>query len=420
MTETSQGSQPIQTDQGGIQEDSITTKAFGPNTVAHSLNRGRYSMEMEVDCENDLPFLHQKLHAIAKAQEIQYLAVFDYWVNEKKSEIDAQDSSGRAALHIAIELHLTLEAKSLVRGGPDVTIRDFDGRQPIYLACIGRQTEMAHFPLTRIKDVNALCNKKETLLASACQMGQLDIVNFLLENGADANISDDGLTPLHWACSDDEEEIVERLLQEDTLNINAIDKKETLTPLNSAVLYGHAKNVSLLLQKNADLYIKDYMDWTPLMTATRAKNLEIVRIILGHKVGWRDSYLEIADDRSLTLLHVASRQGSCEIASELIRAVAECDARSRAGNDADYEDFPGYTPLHHACSEDQHEIVSLLLPEIPLPGVEVDAKAQDQRTPLHVASLGGNGPIVELLLQRKADVNAMDDKGYTMYPIASR
>ncbi|KAG9495662.1 hypothetical protein J7337_012216 [Fusarium musae] len=336
-------------------------------------------MEMEADCENDLPFLHQKLYTIAKAQEIQYLAVFDYWVNEKKSEIDAQDSSGKTALHIATEFHLTLEAKCLVRGGADVTIRDFDGRQPIYLACIGRQTEMVHFLLTKVKDVNALYNKNETLLASACQMGQLDIVNLLLENGVDANISDDdGQTPLHWACSDDEEEIVERLLQEDTLNINAVDKKENLTPLNSAVINAHANNVSLLLQKNADLYIKDYMDRTPLMTATRAKNLEIVRMILGHKVGWRDGYLEIADDRSLTPLHVASRQGSCEIASEMIRTGANCDARSRAGNDADYEDFPGYTLLHHACSEDQHEIGSLLLPEIPLPGFEVDAKAQDR------------------------------------------
>jgi ankyrin repeat protein len=107
---------------------------------------------------------------------------------------------------------------------------------------------MLHFLLTKVKDVNALCNKKETLLASACKMGQLDTVNLLLENWADANISDDdGQTPLHWVCSEDEGEIVERLLQEDTLNINAVDKKENLTPLNSAVMNGHANNVSLLL-----------------------------------------------------------------------------------------------------------------------------------------------------------------------------
>lgn len=155
------------------------------------------------------------------------------------------------------------------------------------------------------------------------------------------------------------------------------------------------------------------------MTATKTKNLEIVRIILGHKVGWRDGYLEITDDCSLTPLHVASMHGSCEIASELIRAGADCDARSRAGNDHDYLDFPGYTPLHHACFEDQYEIVSLLLPEIPPPGVEVDAKAQDQRTPLHIASLWGNEPIVKLLLQRKTAVNAMDDKGYTPLHLAS-
>ncbi|KAF4499446.1 het-6-heterokaryon incompatibility [Fusarium agapanthi] len=411
MTEAAEGSPSITT-------TAITDDA-GPVLAPHSVKKSSSGHHMTGNDIPETPFLHKELRKISQAREKS--ESFHSLVSEKKSEIGCRDAAGKTALQIAVELDLMMEANTLVLAGADVTLGSFDEQKLIHSACHGGQTEVVKSLLGRITNINGTHINNETPLAVACQMGHLDIVNLLLENGADANVSDDnGWKPLHWACLGDQEEIVERLLQVDGLNISAIEAKMNQTQLNLAVERGHYYIVYLLLGDNTDLYIKNSMDWTPLMTATRAQDLEIVRMILGHRVGWRDGYLEVTDERHNTPLYVASMQGSCGIASELISAGAHCGTRFRVGDhDPHFPDGPGWTPLHVACFHDQHEIVSLLLPEIPLPGVEVDAEAENRRTPLHLASLSGNEIIVQLLLQRKADVNATDDEGCTPLHIAS-
>ncbi|KAF5664852.1 ankyrin [Fusarium circinatum] len=420
MIETAEASPPTTTVQCRGQETATTiTDDARPVLASYSVKKSGSGHHMIGNDIPETPLLHQELRKFSQAQE--KAVSFDRLVSQKKCEVDFRDAAGETALQVALELDLIVEANSLVLAGADVTLSDFDEQKLIHAACLDGQTEVVELLLGRITNINGTHINNETPLAAACEMGHLDIIRLLLENGADANISnDDGWTPLHWACWGDQEQIVERLLQVDGLNTNAIEAKMNQTPLNLAVERGYHYIVYLLLGKNADLYIKDSMGWTPLMTATREQDLEMVMMILGHRVGWRDGYLEITDERHLTPLHVASMQGSCRIASGLISAGADCDARFRLGDDnPGRPEYPGYTPLHHACSEDQLQIVDLLLPEVPLPGVEIDARAADQRTPLHVASLVGSERVVKLLLERNADINATDDEGSTPLHLAS-
>ena len=50
----------------------------------------------------------------------------------------------------------------------------------------------------------------------------------------------------------------------------------------------------------------------------------------------------------------------------------------------------------------------------------MNEKAANGRTPLHEASVVGDGEIVKLLIQKEADVLSRDDSGFTPYQLAFR
>ncbi|KAL9562012.1 hypothetical protein ACKAV7_013935 [Fusarium commune] len=230
----------------------------------------------------------------------------------------------------------------------------------------------------------------------------------LIQNEADIGIGDnEGQQPLYLACVEGFTRLVTLLLSKGSI-------------VNAATYYGYEKVVSLLLEKNADLYIKDDADWTLLMTATRMQRPEIVRMILHQKDRWKEDYLEIRDELDLTPLHVASMEGSHEITSQLINARANCDSRWRgSGGDVNFEAGPGWTPLHFASFYNHPKIVALLLPKTPVPGVDVNAEADNGRTPLHLASLQGNEFVVKALFQKKASIDATDKRRMTLLHLAS-
>ena len=75
-----------------------------------------------------------------------------------------------------------------------------------------------------------------------------------------------------------------------------------------------------------------------------------------------------------------------------------------------------WTALHLAVSSGSVEICTLLLA---LGQVEVDARSATRRTPLHLAALCGFPDILDMLLQRGADINAYDSDGYTALHLAA-
>ena len=50
----------------------------------------------------------------------------------------------------------------------------------------------------------------------------------------------------------------------------------------------------------------------------------------------------------------------------------------------------------------------------------MNGEAANGRTPLHEASVVGDGEVVELLIQKEADVLSRDDSGFTPYQLAFR
>jgi ankyrin repeat protein len=73
-----------------------------------------------------------------------------------------------------------------------------------------------------------------------------------------------------------------------------------------------------------------------------------------------------------------------------------------------------YTPLHLAVLYDQEEAIGLLIGA----GAEVNARADRQYTPLHLAALNGCEAAARLLIAAGAEVNAVAPNSVTTLTIA--
>ncbi|KAG5780783.1 hypothetical protein H9Q73_005547 [Fusarium xylarioides] len=392
----------IMADNDGVPDKHVTMPEDPGDEVASQSDSDSSSIDEPGESDKpEPPPLHKKLLEIAEAEQPTKAALsakFNTLLAGSLSEINAQDSTDATALHVAIEHSLEAEALTLIQNGADISKGDNHGKQPLYLACVRGYTKLVEILLGKKANIDAATNCGETPLTAACQFTHTKIVDILLNNEADTKISDeDGWLPLHWASVSGDDKIVKRLLDVDTSKIDAIETTKRWTPLNLAAFFGNEGAVSLLLGKNANLYIKDDADCTPLMTATRRQYAKIVRMILDHKDGWNEGYLEIRDYTNNTPLHVASKEGLHEIVSQLVGDGADCTAK----------DSQGMTPLHLASG-----------------GIEKDAGPSEAGTISSELSSsndlewkkeksepnpGTYLPIVNLLLQNNADPSIEDE-----------
>jgi ankyrin repeat protein len=109
--------------------------------------------------------------------------------------------------------------------------------------------------------------------------------------------------------------------------------------------------------------------------------------------------LEATDGYGLTPLHYAARRGDTKIASLLVEAGVDVDAKT-----LDKE-----TALHYAARRGDTKIASLLVEA----GVDVDAKTPDGDTALYLAVRHGATGCVEVLLAAGASLKLREGHGLT-------
>jgi len=106
------------------------------------------------------------------------------------------------------------------------------------------------------------------------------LLEFFAENGWDVNapLSSKGHTPLHFACSSGNREMVSWLLEHHA-NIHLSCKKK-YTPLHFAVINGNPSVVALLLEKGANANAHNSELDTPLHMACDRSNLAVTQLLL--------------------------------------------------------------------------------------------------------------------------------------------
>lgn len=121
-----------------------------------------------------------------------------------------------------------------------------------------------------------------TPLVTAALAGHKDIVELLIENGADPDGRDGkGYTALHAAAYGGHLDIVVLLIDRG-VDPNDHHNKAGITPLHAAVEGNFRDIVAVLLAKNVDVEVEDGSGWTPVMRATFKSYPEIVKLLRDH------------------------------------------------------------------------------------------------------------------------------------------
>uniref|UniRef100_A0A6Q2Z252 Uncharacterized protein n=1 Tax=Esox lucius TaxID=8010 RepID=A0A6Q2Z252_ESOLU len=274
-------------------------------------------------------------------------------------------------------------------------------------------------------DVNALDQERRTPLHAAACLGDVHIMDLLINAGANVNAKDHlWLTPLHRAAASRNERAVGLLLRQGA-EANARDKfwqtplhvaaanratrcAETLLPhlsnlniadrtgrtaLHHAAQSGYMEMVKLLLNKGANLSANDKKERQPIHWAAYLGHLEVVKLLVS-----RSADKGCRDKQGYTPLHAAAASGHIDIVKFLLRLGAELDDPNAFGN----------TALHVACYTGQEAVANELVNH----GANVNQPNRNGYTPLHLAAVSTNGALcLELLVNNGADVNQQSKAG---------
>lgn len=179
------------------------------------------------------------------------------------------------------------------------------------------------------------------------------------------------------------------------INVNSQDETDGRTVLMNAVVDGDPGFVSLLLNRGADVNVKDHRGYTALFHAIETRNDYAEKMLLDHP------NLD-PDARGLN--------GITALSNYIWRDNKDAVERLlERGADVNSQDNDGDAPLHGAAQIGNVEIVDLLIDK----GADPNLKNKQGGTPLMWAAVYGNEDAARWLLEHGADASLKDAQGFT-------
>ncbi|PAA94850.1 hypothetical protein BOX15_Mlig019356g1 [Macrostomum lignano] len=278
----------------------------------------------------------------------------------RRSSIDCRDREGNTPLMLASTEKDDPEcARLLLAKGASPLCTDGQGRTAVYLAThwYNRQVLQALLDHPAVREARIIDESdaaNNSPLHVACKNGHVDIVELLLENGADAEAkNEDEETPMHLAAQAGHLQVVRRLLK---INLSlAFDEDEdSNTPMHLAALTGQARICQLLIEEGkADVNARNSRGWTALDCAASKGFTKVARTLLEN-----DSPTDPVDKSNVTPLFLACQGGHVDMVRLLLRRGARVATRIKYSNPD--------SPLHNcncldAAIDNGHKKVALTL-----------------------------------------------------------
>lgn len=374
---------------------------------------------------------------------------------------DLPHADGATALHWAAHWNDQAMALRLLGAGADPNVANELGITPLALAALNASVPLGQALLEAGANPNAARPSGETVLMTAARTGSADLVQALLEAGAE--IEPDShfrrQTPLMWAASEGHGDVVRRLLEAGA----AVEGRSVhgTTPLLLAARSGDVDTARVLVEAGADVNATEpvlsfdaRIDEEEAQTSGRSPLLVAAasRVVTS---GWEYQlevkpsthedfalYLldqgadpDLPDSIGRTALHAAVETNKVRLVRSMLDDGADPNARllkaphPLKGDFVAYRRFVGATPLWLAAAArvPSVEILEALLDA----GGNAEVPADDGTTPL-MAAMGmvqneaRQAPedealkLVELLMRREIDLDAVDRRGRTAMHGAAR
>ncbi|XP_033734399.1 uncharacterized protein LOC117323345 isoform X4 [Pecten maximus] len=289
---------------------------------------------------------------------------------EKGASTDDQDKAGRTPLHWAVFSKNISFVNELLESGADPSIRDQDGMDPFHLSIIIGAKEIFN-AIVRDREIEFLDHKDGKgvpPVVAAVQHRQVDFARRLLDLGVDINATDRRLkrTALHYAISSKRLDLYE-----------------------------------LLLKYKPEVDVADYQGKTVFHRVCGNKDPRYFQKLVETYNGIPEDVMDQAADDGMTPVIIACQNGNPEQLKELLDKGASASDADKTGKSA----------LHYCADNLETQCAEMILhKDIDL----LNSKDEQGFTPLHMAVIGGNAPLLRLLLKKDADINCLDNEHHTV------
>ncbi|XP_048239007.1 uncharacterized protein LOC124117623 [Haliotis rufescens] len=243
-------------------------------------------------------------------------------------------------------------------------------------------------------DINTRGWKGHTPLMLAVAGGHTDVVDFLVDHGADVNVVDnDGDGILHLACEKGNLKMVKHVISYSDINLR---DNFGWTPLSMAAVEGKFAVFKYLKGLGADLTLKD-----------RAGDDVYIQALQG---GCRGIIKELGlEEHSGKSITPWNRLMKTLVKSKMVYL----KTYSQQSPDLVQTDRFGNSLLHLACRGGNKQCVEYLLPSY-----DIDVRGRYDWTPVMMAAVCGHEDVFQVLVSHKADLSLVSNTGENITTLA--
>ncbi|NHZ44332.1 ankyrin repeat domain-containing protein [Massilia aquatica] len=285
----------------------------------------------------------------------------------------------------------------LLEQGCDLEQRDKIGATPLHQAYSARQVSIAAQLIAAGADIRATTKLGTRVLDTVLASGNMEQVDWFVRQGvALASVNEKGNTALHFACRSGNIELAMRIHERCGVAFDraARDGRRPLDACSSYALF------AAILQRYPAIALDiGFEDGScSLHGFARRGCTDIVCHLLD--AGCDADQLVAYKN---TLMHSAVASHKADLVQELLRRKLKVEGRNTLN----------YRPLHWAAQQGDLDIVKLLVEQ---GGAKVNIKGnlnfiiRETKTPLYMAINEGYPDVARYLVERGADLNALNDQ----------